>query len=161
MNCTMSTPKNASPNIGKVKCPERQATVGSAAPAGRAAARGVTLVEVLIVVAIMSMIAAGVVVAVIPKFKDAQEKTAIQNARELRNAATRWRATRGGDQSPPCPNWCPIRRSIPLRRPMIPGDRCTRFSCADDEIIVTSPGADKKEGTGDDISVPKVATAGH
>ncbi len=35
----------------------------------RATARGVTLVEVLIVIAIMSLIAASVTVAVIPQFK--------------------------------------------------------------------------------------------
>src|SRR5882672_4057650 len=62
----------------------------------RAAARGVTLVEVLIVVAIMSLIATTVVVAVIPKFQKAQEDTALNSARELRNAVMRWRATRRG-----------------------------------------------------------------
>ena len=65
----------------------------------RVAQRGVTLVEVLIVVAIMSLMSAAVVVAVIPKFKDAQVKTADQSAREIRNAVTRFRS-RGTDQCP-------------------------------------------------------------
>src|SRR5258708_24197168 len=69
--------------------------------AARAAARGVTLVEVLIVVAIMSLIATTVVVAVLPKFQKAQEDTALNSAREPRNALMRWRAPRGGAQRPP------------------------------------------------------------
>ena len=67
------------------------------------ARRGVTLVEVLIVVAIMSLIATTVVVAVIPKFQQAQNDTALNSAREIRNAVVRWRATRGGDQCPTVP----------------------------------------------------------
>ena len=66
----------------------------------RAAARGVTLIEVLIVVAILSLIAAGVTVAVLPKFRQAQIDTATTNAREIRNAVNRWRAMRGGDDCP-------------------------------------------------------------
>src|SRR5258708_12053757 len=71
--------------------------------ASRALAGGVTLVEVLIVVAIMSLIATTVVVAVIPKFQQAQEDTALNSAREIRNAVVRWRATRGGDDFPTVP----------------------------------------------------------
>src|SRR5258708_11054847 len=71
--------------------------------AARALSRGVTLVEVLIVVAIMSLIATTVVVAVIPKFQQAQEDTALNSAREIRNAVVRWRATRGGDDCPTVP----------------------------------------------------------
>src|SRR6476469_5489752 len=67
---------------------------------GHAARRGVTLVEVLIVIAIMSLIATTVVVAVIPKFQKAQEDTALNSARALRNAAASWRAARGGDECP-------------------------------------------------------------
>src|SRR5262245_24908273 len=65
----------------------------------RAAERGVTLVEVLIVVAIMSLMAGAVVVAVIPKFKGAQVDIATQSARGIRDAVTRYRA-RGTDTCP-------------------------------------------------------------
>ena len=31
--------------------------------------------------------------------------------------------------------------------------------CTDDDIVVSSDGADKKKGTADDVSVPKVASS--
>ena len=45
----------------------------------RAATRGVTLVEVLIVVAIMALIAGGVSFLVLPRYREAQVKTAKTN----------------------------------------------------------------------------------
>ncbi len=74
----------------------------------RATMRGVTLVEVLIVVAIMSLIATTVVVAVIPKFTKAQEDTALNSAREIRNAVV-------------SPSSSPTRRSTRLPRSTTPG----------------------------------------
>src|SRR5947207_1121290 len=111
----------------------------------RVAARGVTLVEVLIVVAIMSLIATTVVVAVIPKFKKAQEDTALNSARALRNAAASWRAQRGGDE---CPTVAQLRTDKEIDTAAKiddPWGSQFKISCADDEITVSSPGRDKKE----------------
>ena len=130
--------------------------------AARAAARGVTLVEVLIVVAIMSLIATTVVVAVIPKFQGAQNDTALNSAREIRNAVVRWRATRGGDE---CPTVTQLRSDKEIDTASKiddPWGSQFKITCAEDEITVTSPGRDKKEGTADDLSVPpKGGTAAH
>ena len=126
----------------------------------RAASRGVTLIEVMIVVVILSLIADGVTVAVMPKFKQAQIETAENNAREVRNAADRWRATHPGDQ---CPTDFAARSrqgnrlGLEDRRPVGLGvqDRLrarTMSPCS-------SPGPDKSEGTADDIRVPKGAAA--
>jgi general secretion pathway protein G len=125
--------------------------------AGRALARGVTLVEVLIVVAIMSMIAAGVVVAVIPKFKDAQVKTAENSAREIRNAVTRWKATRGGEDCPTVSQLVQDKEIDTAAKVDDPWGSAYKIQCAEDEVIVVSSGPDKKDGTQDDISVPKAA----
>ena len=122
--------------------------------ASRALARGVTLVEVLIVVAIMSMIATTVVVAVIPKFKDAQIQTASQSAREIRNAVTRYRA-RGTDQCPTVAQLVTEKEIDSASKLDDPWGSPFKIECADDEIYVTSVGADKKEGSADDIVVPK------
>ena len=60
-------------------------------PAGAGALeRGVTLVEVLIVVAIIAMVASGVAVFALPKFKEAQIKTAETGARVIRGAVQNW-----------------------------------------------------------------------
>jgi len=121
----------------------------------RAAARGVTLVEVLIVVAIMSLIATTVVVAVIPKFQKAQEDTALNSAREIRNAVVRWRATRGGDQCPTVSQLVTDKEIDTASKVDDPWGSPFKIVCGDDEVTVSSPGRDKKEGSGDDLSVPK------
>jgi general secretion pathway protein G len=121
----------------------------------RAAARGVTLVEVLIVVAIMSLIATTVVVAVIPKFQKAQEDTALNSAREIRNAVVRWRATRGGDQCPTVSQLVSDKEIDTASKIDDPWGSQFKIVCGEDEVTVSSPGRDKKEGSADDLSVPK------
>ena len=124
--------------------------------AARAAMRGVTLVEVLIVVAIMSMIAATVVVAVIPKFKQAQIDNAVLSAREIRGAVTRWRA-RGGDQCPTVAQLVSDKEIDTASKTEDPWGSPFKIICTEDEVIVMSPGPDKKEGSQDDVSVPPKA----
>jgi general secretion pathway protein G len=122
----------------------------------RAAMRGVTLVEVLIVVAIMSLIATTVVVAVIPKFRGAQVDTALNSAREIRGAVTRWRA-RGGDQCPTVQQLRSDKEIDTASNINDPWGSPFKIICTEDEVVVTSPGPDKKEGTPDDLSVPPKA----
>jgi general secretion pathway protein G len=124
--------------------------------AARAAMRGVTLVEVLIVVAIMSLIATTVVVAVIPKFRQAQIDTALNSAREIRGAVTRWRA-RGGDQCPTVAQLVSDKEIDTASKTDDPWGSAFKIICTEDEVVVTSPGPDKKEGSQDDLSVPAKA----
>lgn len=124
----------------------------------RAAARGVTLIEVLIVVAIISLIAAGVTVAVLPKFRQAQVDTATTNAREIRNAVNRWRAMRGGDECPTISQLVQDKEIDSASKTTDPWDQPYDIRCVDDETIVSSPGPDKKEGSDDDIMVPEKRT---
>ena len=139
--------------IGEEAADARPAT-NAIRRAARAVERGVTLVEVLIVVAIMSMMAAAVVVAVIPKFKDAQIKNADQNARELRNAVTRFRS-RGTDQCPTVTQLVSEKEIDSASKLDDPWGSAYKIECAEDEVYVLSVGPDKKEGTADDISIPK------
>lgn len=120
----------------------------------RAASRGVTLIEVLIVVAILSLIAAGVTVAVLPKFKQAQIDTATTNAREIRNAVNRWRATRGGGECPSISQLVQDKEIDSASKTSDPWEQPYKIQCQDDETIVSSPGPDKKEGSADDIVIP-------
>jgi general secretion pathway protein G len=135
---------------------------GAAPPQGkrrRALARAVTLVEVLIVVAIMSLIATTVVVAVIPKFQQAQNDTALQSAREIRSAVTRWRASRGGTDCPTVSQLVADKEIDTASKVDDPWGSQFKIACTDDEVTVTSAGRDKKENTADDLSVPKAAAA--
>jgi general secretion pathway protein G len=135
---------------------ERTAMVKILARAGR---RGVTLVEILVVVAIMSIVAAGVSFAVIPKLQQAQRDTTLNNMREIRNAAARWKALKGADD---CPSVSQLKQDKEIDSASKIDDAWGspyKIQCTEDEIIVTSPGRDKKEGTQDDLVIPQEAVA--
>src|ERR1700748_709734 len=123
----------------------------------RAAGRGVTLVEVLIVVAIIAMVAGGVAVFALPKYKEAQIKNAETGARIVRTAVQQWQAANNETS-------CPTISQLVQEKELDPGQSANdswnqpyTLTCTDDEVIITSNGPDKKKGTKDDISVPKGA----
>ncbi|MCC6648951.1 MAG: type II secretion system protein [Polyangiaceae bacterium] len=121
----------------------------------RAALRGVTLIEVLIVVAILSLIAAGVTVAVLPKFQEAQVKTSEQNARGIRDAVQRWRGLKGGTDCPTISQLVQDKEIDSASKTDDAWGTAYKIQCTEDDVIVMSAGPDKKEGTKDDIVVPK------
>jgi general secretion pathway protein G len=123
-------------------------------------ARGVTLVEVLIVVAIMALIAGGVSFLVLPKYRQAQIDTATTTARTMRQAATMWRSLKGG------PGECPTVSKLIEDKEIDPSSTTTdpwgqpfAMSCTDDDVTVSSSGPDGKGGTKDDIVVGPGAQA--
>ena len=120
--------------------------------------RGVTLVEVLIVVAIIAMVAGGVAVFALPKYKEAQIKNAETGARIVRTAIQQWQAANNETT-------CPTMSQLVQEKQLDPGQTTKdswnqdyTLTCTDDEVIVASNGPDKKKGTKDDIMVPKGAT---
>ena len=126
-----------------------------------ARARGVTLIEVMIVVVILGLIAGGVAVAVFPKFKEAQIKVTKTSAMELRRATEMWRGTHASDQ-------CPTVEQLRADKAFDSASKLTdawdvpfKITCEDDETIVLSNGPDKKEGTADDIRVPELQNDNH
>src|SRR5512146_2224848 len=126
----------------------------------RAAERGVTLVEVLIVVAIIAMVASGVAVFALPKYKEAQIKQAETGARVIRGAIQNWQRT---NNESTCPTVAQLVQEKELDSAQNNDDPWAQpyiLQCTDDDVIVASNGPDKKRGTPDDIRVPKGATAG-
>ena len=120
-------------------------------------ARGVTLFEVLIVVAILAMVAGGVAVFALPRFKDSQIKTAESGARTIRMAVQQWQA---GNNETSCPTISQLIQDKQLdtgQNTNDPWGNAYNLNCSDDEVTVTSNGPDKKKGTKDDIAVPKPA----
>ena len=125
----------------------------------RALSRGVTLIEVMIVVVILGLIAGGVAVAVFPKLKEAQVKTTRTSAMELRRAAETWRGAHASDE-------CPTADGLKAEKAIDSASKITdawddpfKIVCDGDETIVNSMGPDKKENTADDIRVPETASA--
>jgi general secretion pathway protein G len=116
--------------------------------------RGVTLIEVMIVVVILGLIAGGVAVAVFPKLNKAKIDTTTTSARAMRSVAETWRSEHASDQ-------CPTPQILLSDHAIDSASKITdawddqfTITCQDDETIVSSPGPDKKENTADDIRVP-------
>ena len=123
----------------------------------RRAERAVTLVEVLIVVAIIAMVAGGVAVFALPRYKDAQIKNAETGARIVRTAVQQWQSANNETS-------CPTISQLVQEKQLDPGQSTKdswnmdfTLTCTDDEVIISSNGPDKKKGTKDDIVVPKGA----
>jgi general secretion pathway protein G len=123
--------------------------------ARRSRARGVTLVEILVVIGIMALIAGAVAFGVLPAWERAQVKTTQQNAIALRGVAVGHRVQ---TTSVDCPTIEAMRESRILDRASKTTDAWDqpfRIVCAEDgEITVLSPGPDRKLGTHDDIAAP-------
>lgn len=114
---------------------------------------GVSLVEVLIVVAIMAMIAGGVSFAILPRMSEARVKTAKQGAQEIRKAVQLWQIENGGE----CPSVSQLKKDGVLDRAGASDDpwgKPFQVKCSDGEVYVASNGPDMKRGTEDDIEVP-------
>lgn len=119
--------------------------------------RGVTLFEVLIVVAILAMVAGGVAFFALPKFKEAQTKTAESAARIIRQAAQSWQATNSDGGCPTVSQLVQDKLLDPGQNTADPWGQAFIISCTEDDVVVVSTGGDKKKGTKDDVMVPKSA----
>src|SRR3954470_8796667 len=79
----------------------------------RALSRGVTLIEILIVLAIVGLIAGGVAVVAVPKYAEAQKRQAKTDAQTIHPAAEKYRVDHPGD---PCPTVPLLREKNELSR---------------------------------------------
>jgi len=120
-------------------------------------ARGVTLFEVLIVVAILAMVAGGVAVFALPRFQDSQKKTAEAGARTIRMAVQQWQAANNETSCPTVSQLIQDKQLDSGQNTNDPWGQAYNLNCSDDEVTVMSNGPDKKKGTKDDIAVPKAA----
>lgn len=115
------------------------------------AERGMTLIEIMIVVIIMAMIATGVAVAVIPQFKKSQEKAAKSDVAAIRTAVQLYQVENPGK----CPSVEDLKEERVIskdKRTTDPWDKDFVINCSgNDEPDVFSMGPDMQEGTEDDI----------
>lgn len=117
---------------------------------GKRKARGVTLVEVLIVLAIMALIAGSAVFVVIPQLAKARVETAVLSAQTIKKAAELHMNLDGEG----CPTVQDLVNGKKLEKGKTDDPWGTPFKidCKEaNEVVVTSAGKDKKEGTADDI----------
>ncbi|HVK63909.1 MAG TPA: type II secretion system protein [Polyangium sp.] len=117
----------------------------------RAASRGVTLVEVLIVLAIMAIIAGGATALVFPRYKESQIRGAVLSAGVIKTAAQQYMhldSIGGG-----CPTIKELvdGKHIDATKTEDPWGTPFKIQCDGDEITVISAGRDRKENTPDDV----------
>jgi general secretion pathway protein G len=125
----------------------------------RRRARGVTLFEVLIVVAILAMIAGGVAFFALPQYQKAQVQTAKSAARIMRQAVSQWQATNNETNCPTMSQLVQEKLLDPGQTTNDPWGQPFTLSCSEDGVMVLSNGPDKKKGTKDDITIPESAAA--
>ncbi len=119
----------------------------------RKKARGVTLVEVLIVVAILSLIAGGVAIYAIPKYQQAQKDAAKTDTKTLVSVVELYKQNHIGSGSA-CPTLEDLKNDKALRSDQNTNDpwgKPYKIVCTGDDFGVMSPGPDGKEGSEDDI----------
>lgn len=133
---------------------------GARSAARRAVERGVTLVEVMIVVAILAMVAGGATVFALPRYRDAQVKSAETWARTIRAAVQNWQSSTNETSCPTISQLVQEKHLDSGTSTQDPWGQSFTLTCTEDEIFVLSNGPDKKKGTKDDIQIPKATAAG-
>jgi general secretion pathway protein G len=118
------------------------------------AARGVTLFEVLIVVALMAMLSSAIAVAVITYWDHAKQHHAETTARTIRGAVKIWWMEH---DSSICPKVEDLLHDGTLERGGMerdPWGGAWSLECDGRDVTVSSNGSDRKPDTSDDIRVP-------
>ena len=117
-------------------------------------ARGVTLFEVLIVVAILALVSSGVALAAFAILDRVKIREAEKGARVVRASVKAW-WTLNGD--PRCPTVEELVREGVLDRDSTrtdPWGQTWRLECAERDVTVISLGPDRTPATNDDIRIP-------
>jgi general secretion pathway protein G len=116
--------------------------------------RGVTLIEVMIVVTIMGLIAGAVAISVVYQLKKAKNEMTHVNAKALQQIAESWRQDHGTEE-------CPTLERLRVDRLVNRGTKLddawnTPFiiECEGEETNVLSMGPDRRLHTEDDILEP-------
>jgi general secretion pathway protein G len=121
----------------------------------RARKRGVTLFEVLIVVAILALVAGGVGIAALQYYERARIRMSETNARAVQGGVETWWID---NDSGACPSVSDLLENGSMKhgsptRDAWGGD--WQIRCSGKDVSVASAGPDRKLGTEDDIRVPR------
>jgi general secretion pathway protein G len=147
----METTMNTKMLVMKLLRANGASTRGAARRLGHGRERGVTLVEVLIVVAIMAVISGGVTLVAFPLYKEARIKSAVVGCQAVKQAAELFQNLDGvADQCPTIQDLVNSRK-IDGKKTDDPWGVTYKVDCSEGEIRAISAGNDRKFGTQDDI----------
>ncbi len=117
----------------------------------RAGARGVTLVEVLIVVAIMAVISGGVTLVAFPLYKESRIKIGVQGCQTVKQAAELFQSLEATGDACPTIQDLVTSKKLDGQHTEDPWGMPFRIDCSEGEIRVWSNGNDRKPNTPDDL----------
>jgi prepilin-type N-terminal cleavage/methylation domain-containing protein len=121
----------------------------------RRARRGFSLIEIVVAIAIIAMISAGITVAVVKIADHAKIQTTTSNAQTLRAGVKTWWLDHDGGT---CPEVKTLIADGAIDRNKAVGEDAWgqpwRLLCEQYDVTIVSRGPDKKPDTEDDIRVP-------
>jgi prepilin-type N-terminal cleavage/methylation domain-containing protein len=121
----------------------------------QARARGLTLVELMVTIAILSLLTAAIGVAVFHHFRTAQVETATIACGRLRTSVQMYAVTHPDDTDCPTPTRLREARELDASMSLYdPWSTPYRIECEPDETVASSAGPDRAFGTDDDVRVP-------
>ena len=132
--------------------------IGRRRARARGASRGLTLVELIVVITLIGVLTAAISVGVMAAKKNADLKLAKTACNTIRDATIQWKAIHPGED---CPTVEQLKQEkivdtgFSLKDPW--GSQF-KVACDSDEITCTSSGPDRKDSTEDDIHVPQADT---
>jgi general secretion pathway protein G len=126
---------------------------------GRVWARGLTLVEIMVVIVIMGLISAGIAAAVMTRWQEARIRTTEQSARSLRQIAVGWRLSHEIDACPTAIGLFEEHAIDEAARVRDAWGTPFEIACDADRTVVRSFGPDRAKGTQDDIVIPAPPTS--
>ena len=124
----------------------------------RATVRGLTLVELVIVITIVGVLTAAISIGVLRAKKTADIGAAKTACNTVRSATITWKAAHPSED---CPSVAQLKQNRDLDTGFSSKDPWGGLyvvACDAEEITCTSPGPDRKDGTDDDIHVPEPET---